>query len=560
MKKAFQILQLVVTLITVIVFFSACSSGKAEPDTTASETEESAAVEETFETVESVEAVSMRLARIKGDVSLTDEGKKLTPMEGQRLHDGNAVGTGVESRAGISLDDVKAAVLGEASHAELHQDGKKLAMDLDSGDMYFSVAKPLNDDETFEIRTSTMTLGIRGTSGYVSIVDDNKTVVILTSGHATITSATGEEFAIDAGQQVTILAEDTNSTEFEPISIEPNDYPMLLIEELVLDETMLEEVNEQNEGDLKGEILVNEQYKSIISHADEYEFDTAGETPTGKYYYAFGNANGDAVPMLLLAKETEGDYDKHLYIRLFQYDSESQMVDEIQETLVNESWRPEGNGRYIALDAEGSGLIEYSTSGYDYDVLQKTKMVVNGSNLESVSSERYSTSNWDVIFEYDQSSRSYYEELGYDTSLPFYNSDDDTDYIEICWYDVRKINMSAYEYYNDIYTRYGESTNIAAWNPIDKGDYYECIAEIREKYPEGGMEVDSFRADIRIRKDAKVRWYDRGIESELTLDEYANRYGHSPEGVSPKSELYIGSSYEYDSNGCIISFSDANVG
>ena len=34
--------------------------------------------------------------------------------------------------------------------------------------MFFSVDEKLKEDEEFEIHTSTMVLGIRGTSGYVS--------------------------------------------------------------------------------------------------------------------------------------------------------------------------------------------------------------------------------------------------------------------------------------------------------------------------------------------------------------------------------------------------------
>ncbi len=247
MKRTFRRVQFFVVLMALSLLFSACSSGKVEPDTIASETEESSAIEETLETVESVEAVSMRLERIEGDVSLTDDGKKLTPMVGQRLHDGNAVGTMVKSRAGISLDDVKIAVLGEESLAELYQDGKKLAMDLDSGEMYFRVAEPLGDDETFEIRTSTMTLGIRGTAGYVRVVDENTTIVILVSGEAVIMTVSGDSQPIEAGQQVivSIANDDENDNNenashdghnvFDVSNVNYNDYPELLKEELQAD-------------------------------------------------------------------------------------------------------------------------------------------------------------------------------------------------------------------------------------------------------------------------------------------------------------------------------------
>ena len=197
------------------------------------------------ESVTSADASSMRLVRTEGIVFLTDDsGSPLSIRENMRLYSGNTVETASDSRAGISLDKAKTVTLDEDSAASLHSEGKNLSLNLESGAMYFSVSKPLEADENFEIRTSTMVLGIRGTSGYVAAVNDSESIVILTSGHALITAVTGDEQEIAAGQCVTIRLEESG-TEFTVSSVTPYDLPSFLLAELAADSAMLAEADSQ---------------------------------------------------------------------------------------------------------------------------------------------------------------------------------------------------------------------------------------------------------------------------------------------------------------------------
>ena len=199
----------------------------------------------TAESVTSADASSMRLFRTEGIVFLTDDsGSPLSIRENMRLYSGNTVETASDSRAGISLDKAKTVTLDEDSAASLHSEGKNLSLNLESGAMYFSVSKPLGADENFEIRTSTMVLGIRGTSGYVASVSETESIVILTSGHALITAATGDEQEIAAGQCVTIRLE-KSGTEFTVSSVTPYDLPSFLLAELAADSAMLAEADSQ---------------------------------------------------------------------------------------------------------------------------------------------------------------------------------------------------------------------------------------------------------------------------------------------------------------------------
>ena len=187
----------------------------------------------------------MRLTRAEGCVFLKDEsGTDLSFRENMRLYSGNTVATEADSRAGISLDKTKIITLDEQSFASLHQNGKKLRVKLESGAMYFSVSKPLASDEQFDIETSTMLLGIRGTSGYVEALSPTASMVILTSGHAVITAVSGEEQEINPGQCVVIRLT-SSGAEFIVSSVSPSGFPALLTEELAADPVMAREVASQ---------------------------------------------------------------------------------------------------------------------------------------------------------------------------------------------------------------------------------------------------------------------------------------------------------------------------
>lgn len=196
------------------------------------------------ETVESADASTMRLARAEGCVFLKDEsGTELSYRENMRLYSGNTVATEADSRAGISLDETKIVTLDEQSLASLHQNGKKLRVKLENGAMYFSVSKPLASDEQFDIETSTMALGIRGTSGYVEALSPASSLVILTSGHAVITAVSGEEQEIDPGQCVVIRLT-SSGAEFIVSAVSPSGFPAFLTQELAADPVMAKNNNQ----------------------------------------------------------------------------------------------------------------------------------------------------------------------------------------------------------------------------------------------------------------------------------------------------------------------------
>ena len=87
------------------------------------------------------------------------------------LYNGYLTKTEEASYAWISLDSEKLAKLDAVSETQIRRSGKKLEILLNSGNLYFDISEPLTEEETLNIRTSTMVMGIRGTSGWVKVID-----------------------------------------------------------------------------------------------------------------------------------------------------------------------------------------------------------------------------------------------------------------------------------------------------------------------------------------------------------------------------------------------------
>ncbi len=196
-----------------------------------------------------ITATTMRILRIEGTVTLEDDGKEKTITNNLRLNSGNALTTALKSLVSIGLDDTKIVTLDENSRAEFNQSGRKIELNLTAGSLFFEVQKPLDNDESFDISTSTMVVGIRGTSGWVSVDGEHESLII-TDGvvHVIGTNpVTGEvkEIDVKAGQRVNVyLYNDRkiDSIMFELIEVTERDLPEFLLERLRENPQLLDKV------------------------------------------------------------------------------------------------------------------------------------------------------------------------------------------------------------------------------------------------------------------------------------------------------------------------------
>ncbi len=196
-----------------------------------------------------IRATTMRLLRYEGTVTMEDNGASQAVKENLRLKSGNSLDTAVASLVSIGLDDAKIVTMDELSRSEFNQKGKYLNLNLTKGSIFFEVDKPLAEDETFEIETSTMIVGIRGTSGWVSVSGEHESLII-TDGHVRVIGTnpvTGEskEIEVKAGQRVTVYLyndREVDSIMFELEDITERDLPAFVIRMLRENPDLLDKV------------------------------------------------------------------------------------------------------------------------------------------------------------------------------------------------------------------------------------------------------------------------------------------------------------------------------
>ncbi|MBR4808255.1 MAG: hypothetical protein IKZ65_07170, partial [Lachnospiraceae bacterium] len=89
---------------------------------------------------EDMTAISMRLQRMVGSVSLKDnKGQEKTLAEQMRLESGNRLSTGAESLVMVSLDETKLITMEEKSNADIKASGKNLEFDVKEGSTFINV-------------------------------------------------------------------------------------------------------------------------------------------------------------------------------------------------------------------------------------------------------------------------------------------------------------------------------------------------------------------------------------------------------------------------------------
>lgn len=217
-------------------------------------------------------AIVMRLMKSEGQVVLTDEkDAEKSIMEDMNLYSGYHIKTGSASEAQVSLDDTRLATLSENSLLGFEKEKKALKLILEEGDLFFNVTEKLEEDESCEVETSTMIVGIRGTSLYVT---EDK--VVLTNGKISIEikdpeSKIKKTVTLEGGQQLEIVPSTDeagkNTYVVEQASVE--DLPEFVKEAILNDTNLAEKVAETFE-------ITKEE---LVTQIEESMSDAKKETP-----------------------------------------------------------------------------------------------------------------------------------------------------------------------------------------------------------------------------------------------------------------------------------------
>ena len=196
-------------------------------------------------------ANTMRLLRYEGTVEILDrKGNSRALMENAKFNSGETMATGEESLASVGLDDSKIVTLDENSRVEFEKKKNKINLLLSEGTLFCDVREKLKDNESLDIRTSTMVIGIRGT--YVVVTADSAADrLIVLEGTAEVTwkdPGTGEErvTSVSAGR-VFAYGTDLDTAGSEVLANKDNIYVLLtdvsleLLPELLFRETLRDE-------------------------------------------------------------------------------------------------------------------------------------------------------------------------------------------------------------------------------------------------------------------------------------------------------------------------------
>ena len=185
---------------------------------------------------QSVKATTMYLVKTSGDVSVSDQaGKAVKLIENLGLYSGYRVNTMDESHAWIDLDHAKLVKMDAASEADIHKNGRELELVVNTGNLYFHITEPLEEDETLNIRSSTMVVGIRGTRGWVEAPDEERFLVCLLEGSVECSAFDTDVYGtdiwmVDAGLKAEFICRNGEiEAKIEPL--ESGDIPAFVREE-----------------------------------------------------------------------------------------------------------------------------------------------------------------------------------------------------------------------------------------------------------------------------------------------------------------------------------------
>ena len=119
---------------------------------------------------ESYDASTMRLLRYDGDVQILDvTGVPRFVLENVRFDSGEALLTGEAATASVSMDDTKIVTLDESTRVEFIREGEHMRLNLTEGQVFVDVSEKLDENASFDIQTTTLTVGIRGTLIFAAV-------------------------------------------------------------------------------------------------------------------------------------------------------------------------------------------------------------------------------------------------------------------------------------------------------------------------------------------------------------------------------------------------------
>jgi len=195
---------------------------------------------------EKAEGKTIRLESYTGNVSIqTGAGKEIKLLNKMRIFDGYTVITGADSTAYLSIDNMKSVRLDQNTKVSIVKKDKVNEIQVANGSIFFSVKEKLKDDESLDVVTPTMAIGIRGTTGTVSVIKEESRAQIY-SGKVVAKNNRGKERFIEPGHEVRESEHKVKELEVVKLKENGEDIPSFSLNEINNDTEIKEQIVKEN--------------------------------------------------------------------------------------------------------------------------------------------------------------------------------------------------------------------------------------------------------------------------------------------------------------------------
>ncbi len=244
-------------------------------------------------------AATIALTKVEGELELIDRrGKDVLPKENLHLFDGSIMATHKQSYAWMNLDSKRLVKLDQESQMEIRKNRKKLEIVMQYGSLFFNIEKPLEKDESLDIRTSSMMVGIRGTCGWVTVEDETLLHVYLLKGkvECSVFDKEGNVLAseiLTAGQAARLALDGDIASITVTKEFDIQDIPDFVMEEIEGNEELMKTIQKQEANDTDSSRSESDEMPTNANGADnpsaaddnqentaDQEADNAQETET----------------------------------------------------------------------------------------------------------------------------------------------------------------------------------------------------------------------------------------------------------------------------------------
>lgn len=283
-------------------------------------------------------AATIALAKTEGEIDIIDRrGKNVSPKENLHLFHGYTMESYMDSYAWMNLDQERLVKMDQDSQIEIEKKRKKLEIIVQTGSVFFNIARPLQEDESLDIRTSSMIVGIRGTCGWVEVLsDEGKMRVYLLEGKVECSAGEAKK-EVMAGE----MAEMTGDGEINVVKFTMQDIPDFVMEELQEEE---------------GQAMI----KALAESGNGFESGNGSES---------GNGEEAAENLILNNGSTVVRFEGKDYYWKYAPDSMDN-----EGVFAHFYAKPEAENQMICREADGTEHVLFTAKGYGKIYMTKDRM------------------------------------------------------------------------------------------------------------------------------------------------------------------------------------------